>query len=90
MPAHPTAPPRRRGHHDPGPGSLSTRAPQRQCAAPLPPGTHVVRLIGGQHGVVQKYGVHYSCGPFPVRWVGGLWEIVAADDVAVIQQAVAA
>jgi hypothetical protein len=40
--------------------------------------------------VVQNYGVRYSIGTFPVRWSGGLWEIVAADDVAVIQQAAAA
>lgn len=65
------------------------RTPRRMGPAPLPPGTHVVRLIGGQHGVVQKYGVEFPVGTFPIRWSGGLWEIVGADDVAVIRETAA-
>jgi hypothetical protein len=40
--------------------------------------------------VVQRYGVRYSVGVFPIRWSGGMWEMCGADDVAVIQQAAAA
>ena len=67
---------------------MTRRQPRRMGPAPLPPGTHVVRLIGGQHGVVQKYGVEYSVGCFPVRWAGGMWESCGSDDVAVIRQTV--
>jgi hypothetical protein len=49
----------------------------------LAPLTRVKRNVGGWLGTVQKYDC--SVGGFPVRYDGGMWELVGIDDVTVLQ-----
>lgn len=57
----------------------------RRGTPPLPVGTRVQRIAGGQLGTVQKYDC--SVGQFPVRWddlwdgCGARWEICIPADV---------
>jgi hypothetical protein len=51
---------------------------------PLPPGTRVERLHGGQRGIVGTTQTFERFGIFPVDWADGFSELCGADDVRVI------
>jgi len=67
---------------------IAVHSPAPYAPHHIPPGTRVKARVSGRVGVVQPYRPNLM-GTFSVAWLDGsqLWEVVTADDVAVVASA---
>lgn len=60
---------------------MKRKSPPLRGTPPLPPGTQVRRLHGGQLGTVRTT---HNIGTFSVEWPGGVWEVCGTGDVRAV------